>query len=156
MKKAELEQRVKELETLLSNKQKGVNTMSNKQQTKGEQTMENAEKKEFNSFAYVKGALLQEYLKNKIAGKSVDELTFSIRNYYQNSFVLNYLNKQGALKVANVAIDEKVNSEGKLIKTYNITVTDLNINATATSKAGKEFRLFDDRTIGRAMAKLAI
>lgn len=113
----------------------------------------NNEEKKFDNFAYVKGALLKEYVKNMLAGKDLKELTFSIRNYYQNSFVLSYLNKAGALKVANVAVDETADATGKLIKTYKITVKDVNINATATSKAGKEFRLFDEKSIGRALVR---
>lgn len=111
------------------------------------------EEKQFDNFAYVKGALLQEYVRNLLAGKDLTELTFAIKNYHKNSFVIEYLNKQNALKVANITVNESADATGKLTKVYSITVKDFNLNATAKSKAGNDFRLFDEKSIGRALLK---
>lgn len=121
--------------------------MAKTQAAKGEQTME----REFDSFGYVKTNILKGYIKNLMSGKDTKEFSFEMKAYLANQAVFYYLNKIGALKIVNVETNESFDETGKITKIYTVKIKDFDIDCKALSKkTNKEFRVFDDISLGRA------
>ena len=127
MKKAELEQRVQELEAQL--------------RSKGEKTMET--KKEFNVFDYVKTLIIRAELHKQDA----------IKMYSANGQVLSYLQKVGAISGYTIDTDDTLVDENNR-RYVKVTLKGVNLKARALSKAGKEYNVFPAQLIGREYQKL--
>lgn len=119
-----------------------------------QQTVETTETK-FDNFSYVKSAILKSYCKQLLAGEDTTKLTVQIKNYYSNQFVFGWLNKVNALKVENIQHETVVDETGKTSTVYTINIKDFVVDTKATSKEGVEYRIFDDKTMGKAL-RLAI
>lgn len=121
---------------------------------KGEQTMEN-ETKEFDKFDWVKGNILKAYyqaLVNKeLPEDGVYEITMNGK--FQNQ-VFGWLYKSGALKVVSYKNETFKNEEGDKKYKHTVYIKELNLDAKATSKAGKEFNVFSARDKQKAKAKI--
>jgi hypothetical protein len=105
---------------------------------KGEQTME------FNYFDYFKFNVLKTYFNKKFKGEDTTELAIEIKYVDYNKNVWFY--KNNAFKFVRL---ETVYDELGKQKTQ-IIIKDLNIDATATSKAGKQFKVFNSFDIAKA------
>lgn len=116
-------------------------------------TVENKQEQEFDNFGYVKQTILTQYVKNLIAGKDTKIFDFEMKAFMSNQFVFGYLNKVGALKVANVKHEDVSDETGKFTTIYTVSIKDFNIDCKAKSKEGKEFRIFDTKSIGKALLR---
>jgi hypothetical protein len=114
---------------------------------------ENKQVQKFDNFGYVKRTILTQYVKNLIAGKDTKAFDFEMKAYANNQFVFGYLNKIGALKIANVKHEDVSDETGKFTTIYTISIKDFDIDCKATSKEGKEFRVFDLQTLGGALLR---
>ena len=114
-------------------------------QNKGEQIMTNAKtEQEFNYFDYFKFNVLKTYFSKKFKGEDTTELAIEIKYVDYNKNVWFY--KNNAFKFVRL---ETVYDELGKQKTQ-IIIKDLNLNATATSKAGKQFKVFNSFDIAKA------
>lgn len=116
---------------------KTVNTKTNVAK-KGEQTME------FNYFDYFKFNVLKTYFNKKFKGEDTTELAIEIKYVDYNKNVWFY--KNNAFKFVRL---ETVYDELGKQKTQ-IIIKDLNLDATATSKTGKQFKVFNSFDIAKA------
>lgn len=118
-------------------------------QNKGEQIMTNAEtKKEFNYFDYFKFHVLKTYFSKKFKGEDTTELTIQIKYVDYDKNVWFY--KNNACKFVKL---EPVHDElGR--EMTQIVIKDLNLDATAISKAGKQFKVFNSFDIAKATKAL--
>ena len=107
---------------------------------KGEKTM----KTEFNYFEYVKFNVLKTYFAKKFKGEDTNELTIEIK--YSDCTKNQWFCKNGAFKFVGLTVeyDELGKQKTKMV------IKDLNLDATATSKAGKQFRVFNSFDIAKA------
>jgi hypothetical protein len=118
-------------------------------QNKGEQIMTNAEtKKEFNYFDYFKFNVLKAYFAKKLKGEDTTELTIQIKYVDYNKNVWFY--KNNAFKF--VKLETVYDELGKQMT--QIVIKDLNLDAKAISKAGKEFKVFNNFDIAKATKAL--
>lgn len=118
---------------------KTVNTKTNVAK-KGEQTMNT----EFNYFDYFKFNVLKTYFNKKFKGEDTTELAIEIKYVDYNKNVWFY--KNNAFKFVRL---ETVYDELGKQKTQ-IIIKDLNLDATATSKTGKQFKVFNSFDIAKA------
>ena len=108
-------------------------------------------KKEFNSFNWIKFNALKGYFANG------EKPTFEFRyNGIYDNKVFYYLEKSGALVVdeyttGNYYTGEVDDNGNKVYKRMTVVkVREINLNARATSKAGKEYDVFFTQEIGGA------
>lgn len=121
---------------------------------KGEQTMTN-ETKEFNTFDWVKGNILKAYY-NALVNKELPEdgvYEVSMNGRFQDK-VFGWLYKQGALKVVSYKTESFTNDQGELKYKHTVYIKELNLDAKALSKAGKEFDVFSAKDKQKAKARI--
>ena len=131
---------------------KNVNTVV--ANNEGEQTMTN-EVKEFNTFDWVKGNILKAYY-NALANKELPEdgvYEVSMNGRFQDK-VFGWLYKQGALKVVSYKTESFTNDQGELKFKHTVYIKELNLDAKALSKAGKEFDVFSAKDKQKAKARI--
>lgn len=116
---------------------KTVNTKTNVAK-KGEQTME------FNYFDYFKFNVLKTYFNKKFKGEDTTELAIEIKYVDYNKNVWFYKNNAFKFVRLETVYDELGKQKTKII------IKDLNLDATATSKAGKQFKVFNSFDIAKA------
>lgn len=120
----------------------------------GVKTMENKEQ-QFNTFDWVKGNILKAYY-NALVNKEIPEdgvYEVSMNGRFQNQ-VFGWLYKNGALKVVSYKTETFQNEEGELKFKHTVYIKELNLDAKATSKAGKEFDVFSARDKQKAKARI--
>ena len=111
---------------------------------KGEKTMT----KEFNYFDYLKFNVLKAYLAKKLKGEDTTELVVEIK--YSDCTKNQWFCKNGAFKFVGLTVeyDELGKQKTKMV------IKDLNLDATATSKAGKQFKVFNSFDVAKATKAL--
>lgn len=120
----------------------------------GEKTMTN-ETKEFNTFDWVKGNILKAYY-NALVNKELPEdgvYEVSMNGRFQDK-VFGWLYKQGALKVVSYKTESFTNDQGELKYKHTVYIKELNLDAKALSKAGKEFDVFSAKDKQKAKARI--
>ena len=119
--------------------------MTNKLQSTVETTQE------FDNFDYVKSCILKSYCKQLLAGEDTKNLKVQIKNYYKNQFVFGWLHKIGSLDVKGYTTETIVDETGKTSTVYTVSIENFIVDIKATSKENKEYRVFDDKTMGKAL-----
>lgn len=111
------------------------------------------EAKEFNYFDYFKFQTLKAYYTAKLKGKKTDVLDVEIKRPDINANT--YFFKCGAVK--KLEYKTTVDETGKVVNI--VRITGLDVNKKATSKAGKEYNVFNSiikaRAFGSAEKALA-
>lgn len=121
---------------------------------KGEQTMTN-ETKEFNTFDWVKGNILKSYYQALVNKELPEDGVYevSMNGRFQDK-VFGWLYKQGALKVVSYKTESFTNDQGELKYKHTVYIKELNLDAKALSKAGKEFDVFSSKDKQKAKARI--
>jgi hypothetical protein len=120
----------------------------------GVKTMENKEQ-QFNTFDWVKGNILKAYY-NALVNKDIPEdgvYEVTMNGRYQGQ-VFQWLYKQSALKVVSIKSETFTNENNELKYKHTVYIKELNLDAKATSKAGKEFDVFSARDKQKAKARI--
>lgn len=100
---------------------------------------------EFNYFDFFKFQVLKAYYENLLAGKKTDELEVKVK-FFDNQ-KSTYFYKVGAMKF--VEWKTEIDEYGRMITV--VKIKDLNIEAKAKSKAGKEYKVFNSIDIAKAI-----
>lgn len=103
------------------------------------------EKQEFNYFDFFKFQVLKTYYENLLAGKKTDELEVKMK-YFDNQ-KSRYFYKVGAMKF--VEWKTEIDEYGRMVTA--VKIKDLNIEAKAKSKQGKEYKVFNSIDIAKAI-----
>lgn len=113
--------------------------------TKEKDSTVQKEKQEFNYFDFLKFKVLKAYYMQLFQGKSTEELTISVKhlNQQQNAWFF----KNGAFKF--VEWHSSIDDTGKIIT--EVKIKDLDLEAKAKSKQGKEFKIFNSFDIAKAV-----
>ena len=120
----------------------------------GVKTMENKEQ-QFNTFDWVKGNILKAYY-NALVNKETPEdgvYEVTMNGRFQDK-VFGWLYAQGALKVVSFRTETFTNDNNELKYKHTVYIKELNLDAKATSKAGKEFDVFSARDKQIAKARI--
>lgn len=104
---------------------------------KGEKTMTNETENKYNYYEDVKTKVFNALIIKKLKGESIDELTIEVK--YANSKANYWFYQNNAFKFVKL---ETVYDELGHQKT-RITIKNINLNAKAKSKNGKEFNIFN-------------
>lgn len=107
-----------------------------------QQPKEDSEK-EFNYFDYFKFNLLKSYFMNN---QKTDELTLDMKSF--DSRITKWFVKNGVIKQFSYSSDFNVDETGHRI--IKVVVKDLDVKATAISKKGKTFSIFNKDDIAKA------
>lgn len=108
-------------------------------------TAQQTEKQEFNYFDFFKFQVLKAYYENLMKGEKTDELEVKVK--YFDNLKSSYFYKVGAMKFVEWKTD--IDEYGR-VQTI-VKIKDLNIEAKAKSKAGKEYNVFNSFDIAKAI-----
>lgn len=121
----------------------------------GVKTMENKTEQQFNTFDWVKGNILKAYY-NALVNKEIPEdgvYEVTMNGRFQDK-VFGWLYAQGALKVVSFKTETFTNDNNELKYKHTVYIKELNLDAKAISKAGKEFDVFSARDKQKAKARI--
>lgn len=108
-------------------------------------TTAQTEEQEFNYFDFFKFQVLKAYYENLMKGEKTDELEVKVK--YFDNLKSSYFYKVGAMKFVEWKTD--IDEYGR-VQTI-VKIKDLNIEAKAKSKAGKEYKVFNSFDIAKAI-----
>ena len=100
---------------------------------------------EFNYFDFFKFHVLKAYYSKLFKGETTDEITIEIKSFDNNKSY--YFYKTGAMKF--IKYETIYTEEGKQLT--RVYIKDLNLNAKAISKTGKEYKVFNSFDIAKAV-----
>lgn len=112
---------------------------------KNQNNVQNEQKKEFNYFEFMKFQVLKAYFTNKFKGEKTDELQITVKQ--MNTQGNAWFAKNGAFKF--VRWETTVDEDGKMVTL--VKIKDINLDAIAKSKEGKEFKVFNSFDISKAV-----
>ena len=121
----------------------------------GVKTMENKTEQQFNTFDWVKGNILKAYY-NALVNKEIPEdgvYEVTMNGRFQDK-VFGWLYAQGALKVVSFRTETFTNDNNELKFKHTVYIKELNLDAKALSKAGKEFDVFSAKDKQKAKARI--
>lgn len=101
--------------------------------------------KDFNYFDFFKFQVLKAYYENLLTGKKTDELEVKIKFFDNRKST--YFYKVGAMKF--IEWKTEIDEYGRMITV--VKIKDLNIEAKAKSKEGKEYKVFNSLDIAKAI-----
>ena len=108
-------------------------------------TQVKTQEQEFNYFDFFKYQVLKAYFEKAMKGEKTDELEIKIK-FFDNQKSA-YFYKVGALKFVEWKMEY---DEYGQINTI-VKIKDFNIDAKATSKTGKEYKVFNSFDIAKAV-----
>ncbi len=115
------------------------------QNTKSRSANAPANAKEFNYFDFFKFQVLKAYYENLFAGKGTEELEVKVK-FFDNQKSA-YFYKVGAMKF--VEWKSEIDEYGRVLTI--VKIKDLNIEAKAKTRQGKEYKVFNSFDIAKAV-----
>lgn len=109
------------------------------------QTQNQEQKQEFNYFEFLKFQVLKAYFTSLFKGEKTNEITFTVKHLDSSKNAWFY--KNGAFKF--ISWHSTFDENGREL--IEIKIKDINLDAIAKSKEGKEFKIFNSLDISKAV-----